>query len=504
MPDRRGRLAASLALALLLVGSGGLRPPLANAAEPLRWGSDAEGGVPYIFPDPDRDGRHLGYEVEIVEALGRELGRPIQFQQCLFDNLVPGLERGDFDFAMNGLEVTADRKRRVRFGRPYYVYRLQLVARADEVRFDSLAGVKRLGLVVGTLADTAADRLLVAEGFDAEHRRIYTDTVNPYKDLALGRIDAVLLDAPIALYNAKPDNPPRYATITPGLKFVGPPVGRGFYAIAFRKQDEALAQQFDAALERLLDSGKLRRIYEKWGLWNDDQEALKTASVDAVQDEAVASWSLSKYLPRLLKAAGVTVKLSVLSFLLAIALGLPVAAARLYGPTPVRMLAVTYIEVFRGIPVLFLLFFLYYTLPEVGGPKLDAFWVAVVGLGMSYAAYEAEVYRAAILSVPTGQWEAASSLGMPGTMIFRRIVLPQAVRSILPPATSDFVALFKDTSVVTVIALPDLMKEYQEIAKSSLKYLEVGVVTAVLYLAMSVPLGYLSRYLEAKWQTGEE
>jgi polar amino acid transport system substrate-binding protein len=193
-----------------------------------------------------------------------------------------------------------------------------------------------------------------------------------------------------------------------------------------------------------------------------------------------------------------TVRLSFTSFALAIVLGLVIASVRLYGPVLLQAAAIAYIEFFRGIPVLFLLFAMYYTLPAVGGPKLDAFWVAVLGLGMSYAAYEAEIYRAGIQGVPASQWEAAASLGMPGTLIFRRIVMPQAFRAILPPATGDFVALFKDTSVVTVIALPDLMFEYSTIAKSSQLYVEVGLVAGVLYLMMSVPLGYLSRYLEQR------
>ena len=123
----------------------------------------------------------------------------------------------------------------------------------------------------------------------------------------------------------------------------------------------------------------------------------------------------------------------------------------------------------------------------------------MVGLGLNYAAYEAEIYRAAIGAVPAGQWEAAASLGMSRALTFRRIILPQALRIILPPMTSDFVALFKDTSVVSVIAVAELTKRYQTAAQSSLDYVDIGLVTAALYLIMSVPLGFLSRWLEQRW-----
>jgi polar amino acid transport system substrate-binding protein len=128
---------------------------------------------------------------------------------------------------------------------------------------------------------------------------------------------------------------------------------------------------------------------------------------------------------------------------------------------------------------------------------------AILGLGINYAAYEAEIYRAGINALPIGQWEAAASLGMSRLLTFRRIILPQAFRTILPPMTNDFVGLFKDTSIVSIIAVEELSKQYQMISKASLNYLETGLATATLYLVMSVPLGYLSRYLEKHWSKGE-
>jgi polar amino acid transport system substrate-binding protein len=168
-----------------------------------------------------------------------------------------------------------------------------------------------------------------------------------------------------------------------------------------------------------------------------------------------------------------------------------------------------YVEFFRGIPVLLLLFFLYYGLPAIGARygleswlNLSAYLAAVLGFGLNYAAYESEIYRAGIGSIPIGQWEAAASLGMSRPLTFRRLILPQAIRVILPPMTNDFIALFKDTSLVSVIALVELTKQYQILAKSSMRYLEIGLATALLYLVMSVPLGHLARYLEKRWGKG--
>lgn len=220
--------------------------------------------------------------------------------------------------------------------------------------------------------------------------------------------------------------------------------------------------------------------------------------------------TFADYFPLLLKGAQMTVLISVVSMLLAIALGLAVALCRLYGPWPLRWLATLYVEFFRGIPVLVLLYFLYFGLPEIARQldlpwtlKMDPLTAAFLGFGLNYAAYEAEIYRAGIGSIPLGQWEAAASLGMSGPLTLRRIILPQAIRVILPPMTNDFVALFKDTSLASVITVVELTKQFQIVAGSPpYPYMEVGMATALLYLVMSVPLGYLSRYLEVRWGKG--
>jgi polar amino acid transport system substrate-binding protein len=492
-------LGSRLALTIIALAAASVACAVAPPAEsrPLRWAADAEGGAPYVSKDPKKLEHNVGFEVDLAEALGKELGRKIQFVQYEFKQVVTGLERGDFDFAMNGLEVTPDRLAALRFTRPYYIYTLQLVTRADDQRYKSLADCRKAEALVGTLEDTAAQRLLAKEGM---HAKIYPDQTTPYLDLKNGRLDAVLLDTPIALYYAKPD---------PKLKFVGPPLGKGYYAIGFRKTDGALADQFDAALMRLWDNGTLRRIYEKWDLWNVDQEDLPQASYDSVVAQMGHSLTLSRYLPLLCRGAVVTVELTILSMLLAMAIGLPLAMMRLYGPAPLRWVATVYVEFFRGIPVLLLLFFLYFGLPEIAQQfhlpvelKLWPMAAAILGFGLNYGAYEAEIYRAGISSISIGQWEAGASLGMSRWDVFCRIILPQAIRVIIPPMTNDFVALFKDTSVVSIIAVEELTKDYQMLAKSSLKYLELGLVTALLYLMMSIPLSHLSRYLERRWGKG--
>lgn len=465
---------------------------------PLRWGADADGGFPYVFQG--EGGKMIGFEADLAEALAKELGRPIQFVQYQFDSLIPGVVRGDIDLAMNGVEILPDRLRDVDFSNPYYLYQLQLVVRAGESRFKNLEECKALGLTIGTLGGSAAERYLAEQKIDT---RKYEDQDGQYRDLSGGRgLAGVLLDLPAALYYASPDRYLKYGKSAdfPGLKFLGAPFAEGYYGIAVKK-GSPLKADLDGAIAHLRTSGELKRILQKWELWNADQYRLY--GEESPVSEQGTGISFAEFFPQLLEGAVVTVELTLASMALAVLIGLLVALCRLYGPLPLRLLAIAYVEFFRGIPVLLLLFFLYFGLAVIS-PRLSltAMQAAVLGFGLNYGAYEAEIYRGGIGSIAAGQWEAAASLGMWPALTFRRVIFPQAIRVILPPMTNDFVALFKDTSVVSIIAVVELSKKYQILSKTFGGYLEIGLTTAALYLVMSVPLGFLSRWLEQKWGRG--
>ncbi len=466
--------------------------------QPLKWGVDDEGGVPYYFSAPHDAGARIGFEVDLIDALSKELGRPIEREHADFAKLLDTLNLGKFDFALNGLEITPENLRKVRFSRPYYIYQLQLISRIDETRFTSLKECRDKDLTVGTLDGSAAMEVLKGQ---LEDRYVghYDKQETAFDDLRDKAIDAVLFDMPIAVYYVMPDPEIAYRkkSYVGRFKFVGQPIAEGYYGIALKQNDEKLARELDTALGRVIQSGELKRILTKWHLWSPDQYRLYTP----IKTAEAATISLPIFvIPLLLaQAAGMTVFITLASMAFAVALGLPITATRLYAPWPLRWLAIGYVEFFRGIPVLLLLIFLYYGLPGVIGIKLNALVAAIIGFGLNYAAYEAEIYRGGIQSIPVGQWEAGASLGMSPFLIFRRIIFPQSTRVILPPMTNDFIALFKDTSVVSVISVVELTKEYQILTNSYGGYVEIGLTTAALYLMMSVPLGYLSRYLEKRW-----
>ncbi|MEI8347185.1 MAG: ABC transporter substrate-binding protein/permease, partial [Pseudomonadota bacterium] len=420
-------------------------PSFAAENKNLRWGADAEGGAPYIFQDPQDPQKLIGFEVDLAQAIAQDLGMKAVFKQVAWDNLIPALNRNDIDMAMNGLEITPERAQGVLFSIPYYVYTEQLVVKKEESEIKTFPDLK--GKKVGTLGGAISQRML--EDLGGVNIKVYTGQAEPYQDLALNRLDAVLMDLPIAAYYAKPN---------PKLRYQGDTIGEGLYGIAFRKSDVGLRDRIDLSLAHLYQTGEIKRIYEKWSIWNTTQVKLSDymKSISGGKGEeafaAEKKTSVFKFFPLLLKSAGVTVMVSVTSMMVAIILGLLISLVRIYGRSPFRQAAYLYVEIYRGTPLLIQLYILYYGLPNVG-ISFSPFVAAVLGLGMNYAAYESELYRAGIGSVPRGQLEASYSLGMNRRLAFRRIILPQALRITLPGITNDFIALFKDSSLVSVIAM---------------------------------------------------
>jgi polar amino acid transport system permease protein len=199
--------------------------------------------------------------------------------------------------------------------------------------------------------------------------------------------------------------------------------------------------------------------------------------------------------------ARTTVVLTFLVMFLGLPAGLLVALARLSRFAPLRILARGYVEIIRGTPVLLQLVYVYFALPHAG-IKFDPFTAGTIALSVNYAAYLSEVFRAGIQAIDRGQVEAGLSLGMSRSLLMRRIILPQAIRIILPPIGNYFISLFKDTSLVSIITLQDLMFSGQILAASTFKDFEIYTLIAIIYLAICFPSSIAVSSLERKLKIG--
>jgi polar amino acid transport system substrate-binding protein len=227
-------------------------------------------------------------------------------------------------------------------------------------------------------------------------------------------------------------------------------------------------------------------------------------SGDIADSGAVISiWEAARrYFPALIRASVVTILLSCLSMGLAVALGASIATGRVYGGRLTRVLLTGYVEIVRGTPLLLQLFVLYYGMAAV--VRLPAFVAALLGLALNYAAYESEIYRGSLKAVPDGQLEAARMLGLSEFQVLALVRGPQAFRFALAPMTNDFVALLKDSSLVSVLTVLELTKQTQIFATNIGSWVVPGLLCALLYLAMSLPLAALARRLEKRWTRSTE
>ena len=205
---------------------------------------------------------------------------------------------------------------------------------------------------------------------------------------------------------------------------------------------------------------------------------------------------LFRYFPLLLQGLWLTILLGAVSIVLGLIGGLALALVRLYAPLPVRVLAIAYIDVFRALPVLVWLVIVYYALPFVG-LRLSSFASATLALTMISSAYTAEIYRAGIAAIPRGQFEAAQSIGLGSWHLMRDVVLPQAIRIVVPPLTGNSINVMKDTALASVVAMPDLLKQATQ-AQALAANPTPLIGAAILYLLLLLPLVRLVASFEAR------
>lgn len=524
----RAVLALLLACAYLVISSFGSTAQADDLEElqkrgTLMWGADQEGGGPYVYPREENPDEVTGFEWDLAAKLAEYLKVKPEFTQGAWDALPEMLRARKMDIILNGYEWTENGVASMEPTMPYYVYGLQLLVR-DDSPVQSWADLckplpngdkPKLGALVGS----AAEEYLRAPEYDGPCEIIaYDGNTDAMVEVETGKLQGTLQDTPIASF---------YAPQFKRLRAVGEPVGLGYYVMYARKGEAGLVKKLNEAIILMIRNGDLEQIYRKYGIWDAQQAELvelaekaqfygyygavtaevteQAAMPDADEVETVKTtrgWPIVRdFFPVLLSSAAMTVLLSVVSFPIAIVLGLLIAVGRLYGPAVIRAPLTAYVELLRGTPLMLQLYFIFFFLPAMG-VNVDAFPTAIIGLALNYSAYESEIYRAGLQAIPVGQMEAAESLGMSRGLALRRIIVPQAFRIVIPPMVNDFIALFKDTSVCSVVTVVELTKRFSVLSRSTSATIEIMLMTALLYMLMSYPMSLLARKLETRLGSG--
>ncbi len=452
---------------LLMVGAA----PLV-AADALRIGTDAT-----YPPLESKDGdKYVGFDIDLGEVIGHELGRKVEWTNSGFDGIFAALQAGKFDAVMSSVTITEDRKRQLAFSDPYYTAGQALASRKDGPAYTQVDQLK--GKTVGIQINTTAKEVLKKRP-DVTIRE-YNSIDLALLDLQNGKLDAVMTDSPVLKY--------MLIRSFNSLSLAANLLTEEKYGIAMRPADRDLTEKVNVALRRIESSGEMAKLKEKWFGEKANAGVKPLRAVEL----------LGRIWLPLVKAALLTVQLTLLALLFGMPIGLLVALLRLNRLGPLSWLAGLYVEVFRGTPLLVQIFTVYYVLPALG-LTLAAWPAALLAFSLNSAAYIAEIFRAGIQSIDTGQMEAARSLGMSYGLAMRLVVLPQAFRRVLPPLTNEAIALLKDTSLVSVIALVELTRRGQEMTGQYARPMVIWPLVGLIYLALTIPLTRLANRLERKW-----
>jgi polar amino acid transport system substrate-binding protein len=489
----------------------------------LRWGADAAGGAPFTFYDPSDPSKIIGFEFDIMQRVAAKMGVRLEQVQADWLALYDMLKSGRCDMLMNGFEVTEDRQEQADFSNPYYRYGEQLTVRVeDAAKYKTLAGLK--GKAITVLNGSAAVDLLLEEGWSDSLIKQYDDNLTPYTEVALGRAEGSIAESIIAAYYAAKD-----------ARLVNQPelFAFGEYAAVVRKGDSELLAEINAILAEMMASGELGEIYQRWGIWNDTQSELNIAmgspqeviaaarSPDELAADGADAAAHESDWPRIWRAIGkgvlFTILLTVISMPVAVIFGLFLALGSMSKRWWLKWPSLLYIIIVRGTPLLVQVYLIYYSLPALGewlhGLAPGFFnalglsqrmltWpnllVGILCLAGNYAAYEAEIHRAGLQAVPKGQRDAAASLGMTNWQAFRHVIFPQSFRIVLPPIVNDLNSMIKDSCLVSVIGVPELLQSALGIGKAKFIVPKMMAIAAAVYLVLCAISDWFGRWLERK------
>lgn len=425
--------------------------PGTKVPDPIRVGTE---GVYAPFSIKKGD-EFTGFDIEIMNAVAERLGVEVEYVGTQWDSMFAALGSDRFDIVANQVTYNKQRDELYDLSDPYVETGGVLVVAEDNPKdittLEDLKGQRAAENLTSSWAEVAKEHDAEIVGVEG-----MTEAMSSLKQ---GRVDAIVNDK-LAVRNYLATNP------NPGVKVVDE-TDETSESVLAAKKGSGYMPEINKALADMEKDGTTDKIYDRYF---------------SAENAAPSWWDLVKETagPMAWAAIKVNIPLSALAFTFGLVLALLAAVGRMSHAVVPRTIARAYISVIRGTPLLVQLFLIFYALPQLG-IDLDPFPAAVITLSLNVGGYAAEVIRSAVESIPKGQWEAAQTIGMGPTTALRRIILPQATRTAIPPLSNTLVSLVKDTSLTSIILVTDLFKTAQFAAAPTYQFLALYGLAAFYF-----------------------
>ncbi|WP_427050682.1 amino acid ABC transporter substrate-binding protein/permease [Paenibacillus sp. TC-CSREp1] len=436
--------------------------------------------APFEFQDINGD--FVGIDMDILAAIAKDQNFKYEIKALGFNAAVQALESNQVDGVIAGMSITNERKTKFDFSNTYFESGVVMgvsVNNNSVKSYEDLRGQK-VAVKTGTEGYRFAEANASKHGYTIVP---FDDSAQMYDDVKTGNSVACFDDFPVLKYGANQNN---------GLKVVtdqekGAPYG---FAVSKGKNQELL-QKFNAGLANIKESGEYQRIVDKY-LGDNAETVANLGRMELV----------IKSLPALLKGLWQTLLYTLMSLFFAFIIGLIFAFMKVGHNKILRGIATVFVDIFRGIPLLVLAFFIYFGIPQAFGFTMPLFLAAILTLSLNAGAYVTEIIRGGIQSIDRGQMEAARSLGLPYRKAMMKIVIPQAIRVMIPSFINQMVITLKDTSILSVIGLVELTQSGKIIIARTFASFDIWLTVAVMYLIVIITLTKIADYMEVKIRRG--
>lgn len=434
-------------------------------------------------------GQYVGIDVDLIKAIAEQQGFTITLSNPGFDAALNAVQAGQADAVMAGMSITDARKKIFDFSDSYYTSNILLAVKSGSsyASYDDLSG-KTVGAKNGTSSYAFLEENASKYGYTV---RAFDEASTMYDSLNTGSIDALMDDEAVL----------RYA-IQQGREFDTPIPGEpsGAYGFAVSKgSNPELIEMFNNGLAALVESGKYDEIVENY-LGKTEETDTQTNTVD----ESTIGGLLSNNYNQLLSGLGTTLSLTLISFAIALLIGIIFGMMSVSPNSILRGIASVFVDVVRGIPLMIVAAFIFWGIPNLiasltgNQSPINDFVAATIALSLNGGAYIAEIVRGGIEAVPSGQMEASRSLGISYGKTMQKVILPQAVRLMLPSLINQFVISLKDTTIVSAIGLVELFQTGKIIIARNYQSFRMYAILAVIYLIMITLLTRLAKRLEKR------